>query len=63
MLARLKEELKDARNSEELEIKMESVVTVSGFGSRILCINDVAPRENQNGHENRAALICTTRKR
>lgn len=42
--------------------KLVSVLTVSGFGSRILCISDVAAGENQNGHENCAALICKTRK-
>lgn len=40
----------------------KSVLTVSGLGSRILCINDVAAGENQKGHENCAAFICTMTK-
>lgn len=52
MLEKSNVELRDARNREQLDINMVSVVTVSGFGSRILCINAIAPTENQYGHEN-----------
>lgn len=36
-----------------------SILTVSGLGSSTLCSNDMAAGENQNGHENSAAFICT----
>lgn len=41
------------------QIKKDFVLTVSGLGSSILRINDVAPGENQNGHEKSAVSICT----
>lgn len=37
----------------------KDVLTVFGFGSRILCNNVFAPEENQNGQVNSAALIYT----
>ena len=42
---------------------MISSLTVSGLGSSILSNNAATPGENQNGHENSAALICIYKKR
>jgi len=41
------------------------LLTVLGFGSSILRINDVAPGENQYGHEYLAAVIwkCKNKRR
>jgi len=37
--------------------KQKIVLTVSGLGSRILCMNDFVSAENQNGQTYSAALI------
>lgn len=37
--------------------KWKTVLTVSGLGSRILCMNDFVSAENQNGQTYSAALI------
>jgi hypothetical protein len=39
------------------------LLTVLGFGSSILRINDVAPGENQYGHEYSAAVILNAKVR
>jgi hypothetical protein len=36
----------------------KQILTFSGFGSKILCIKDLAPTGNQAGHENSALSIC-----
>jgi hypothetical protein len=43
--------------------KLLFVLTVLGFGSIILWINDLAPSENQYGHEYSAAVILKCQER
>lgn len=41
-----------------MRAKEDTLLTVSGLGSRILCIRDFAPTENHEGKEYSALSIC-----